>query len=101
MKVTEWQQTYYTGDSGIQSGATTVRGLMEDDPTDYTKKYTLTTTVTEIPAGKIQIQKLSVSTRTVPHLNYYMLCNKLLLGTVIRGLVLVISLLYCLCWWLQ
>ncbi|XP_048871074.1 junction plakoglobin-like [Brienomyrus brachyistius] len=50
MKVTEWQQTYYTADSGIQSGATTVRGLMDDDPTDYSKKFTLTTTVTETPA---------------------------------------------------
>ena len=51
VKVTEWQKTYYAGDSGIQSGATTVRS--DDDGTEYsTKKYTYTTTVTENPAGK-------------------------------------------------
>ncbi|KAK3533536.1 hypothetical protein QTP70_023322, partial [Hemibagrus guttatus] len=49
MKVTEWQKTYYTTDSGIQSGATTVR--TDDDGADYSKKYTYTTTtVTENPA---------------------------------------------------
>ncbi|KAG7492439.1 hypothetical protein MATL_G00014360 [Megalops atlanticus] len=48
VKVQEWQQTYYAGDSGIQSGATTVR---DDDGSDYsTKKYTVTTTVIENPA---------------------------------------------------
>uniref|UniRef100_A0AAR2JSH8 Junction plakoglobin n=1 Tax=Pygocentrus nattereri TaxID=42514 RepID=A0AAR2JSH8_PYGNA len=49
VKVTEWQKTYYAGDSGIQSGATTVRS--DDDGTEYsTKKYTFTTTVAENPA---------------------------------------------------
>ncbi|GAA6102447.1 junction plakoglobin a [Tachysurus ichikawai] len=48
MKVTEWQKTYYTADSGIQSGATTVR--TDDDGTQYNKKYTYTSTVTENPA---------------------------------------------------
>ncbi|XP_053491489.1 junction plakoglobin a isoform X1 [Ictalurus furcatus] len=48
VKVTEWQKTYYTTDSGIQSGATTVRG--DDDGTEYSKKYTYTSTVTEHPA---------------------------------------------------
>uniref|UniRef100_A0A8C7NTR1 Junction plakoglobin a n=1 Tax=Oncorhynchus mykiss TaxID=8022 RepID=A0A8C7NTR1_ONCMY len=45
VKVKEWQQTYYAGDSGIQSGATTVR--TDDDGTEYsTKQYsTVTTTV--------------------------------------------------------
>ena len=43
MKVAEWQQTYYSSDSGIQSGATTVR---TDDGADYgSKQYTITTTV--------------------------------------------------------
>ncbi|KAA8595177.1 hypothetical protein FQN60_012312, partial [Etheostoma spectabile] len=44
-KVAEWQQTMYSVDSGIQSGATTVR----DEDADYTtsKHYTTTTTVTE------------------------------------------------------
>ncbi|XP_029913252.1 junction plakoglobin a [Myripristis murdjan] len=42
VKVQEWQQTYYAQDSGIHSGATTVR---DDDGTDYTsKQYTVTTT---------------------------------------------------------
>ncbi|XP_070769103.1 junction plakoglobin-like [Enoplosus armatus] len=42
MKVADWQQTMYGIDSGIQSGATTVR----DDDGDYTssKHYTMTTT---------------------------------------------------------
>uniref|UniRef100_A0AAQ5XX22 Junction plakoglobin n=1 Tax=Amphiprion ocellaris TaxID=80972 RepID=A0AAQ5XX22_AMPOC len=42
VKVAEWQQTMYTHDSGIQSGATTIR----DDDGDYTtsKHYTITTT---------------------------------------------------------
>uniref|UniRef100_A0A4W5RYZ6 Junction plakoglobin a n=1 Tax=Hucho hucho TaxID=62062 RepID=A0A4W5RYZ6_9TELE len=51
VKVKEWQQTYYAGDSGIQSGATTVR--TDDDGTEYsTKQYsTVTTTVvSENPA---------------------------------------------------
>lgn len=49
LKVTEWQKSYYAGDSGIQSGATTVRS--DDDGTEYSsKKYTFTTTVTENPA---------------------------------------------------
>ncbi|XP_036406186.1 junction plakoglobin a [Megalops cyprinoides] len=49
VKVQEWQQTYYAADSGIQSGATTMR---DDDGSDYsTKKYTVTTTtVVENPA---------------------------------------------------
>eukprot|EP00064_Thunnus_orientalis_P017687 superscaffoldBa00003826_g17773 len=44
VKVAEWQQTMYSVDSGIQSGATTVR----DDDGEYTtsKQYTMTTTVT-------------------------------------------------------
>ncbi|XP_044202087.1 junction plakoglobin-like [Thunnus albacares] len=44
VKVAEWQQTMYSVDSGIQSGATTVR----DDDGEYTtsKQYTVTTTVT-------------------------------------------------------
>uniref|UniRef100_A0A4W6C4D0 Junction plakoglobin a n=1 Tax=Lates calcarifer TaxID=8187 RepID=A0A4W6C4D0_LATCA len=44
VKVAEWQQTMYGLDSGIQSGATTVR----DDDGEYTtsKHYTVTTTVT-------------------------------------------------------
>ncbi|KAF4083449.1 hypothetical protein AMELA_G00141180 [Ameiurus melas] len=48
VKVTEWQKSYYTTDSGIQSRATTVRG--DDDGTEYNKKYTYTSTVTEHPA---------------------------------------------------
>ncbi|XP_023277865.1 junction plakoglobin-like [Seriola lalandi dorsalis] len=44
VKVTEWQRTMYGVDSGIQSGATTVR----DDDGDFntSKHYTMTTTVT-------------------------------------------------------
>ncbi|KAK7930256.1 hypothetical protein WMY93_006651 [Mugilogobius chulae] len=44
VKVAEWQQTMYSTDSGIQSGATTVR---DDDISDYNSKhYTMTTTMT-------------------------------------------------------
>lgn len=51
VKVTEWQQSYYGTDSGIQSGATTVRS--DEEGTEYsTKKFTYTTTITENPAGK-------------------------------------------------
>lgn len=50
VKVTEWQKTYYTTDSGIQSGATTVRG--DDDGTEYSRKHTYTSTVIEHPAGE-------------------------------------------------
>ncbi|XP_068585144.1 junction plakoglobin a [Cebidichthys violaceus] len=43
VKVEKWQETMYSTDSGIQSGATTVR----DDDGDFTSKhYTRTTTVT-------------------------------------------------------
>lgn len=40
VKVAEWQQTYYSSDSGIQSGATTVRD--DESSTEYSgrKKYT-------------------------------------------------------------
>lgn len=52
MKVAEWQQTYYTSDSGIHSRATTVRD--DESSTDYSarKKYTGMTTAT-VPAAKI------------------------------------------------
>ncbi|KAJ3615373.1 hypothetical protein NHX12_018938 [Muraenolepis orangiensis] len=53
-KVEEWQQSYYGMDSGIQSGATTVR---EDDG-DYTtsKLYTTTTTTisTDYPGEELE-----------------------------------------------
>ncbi|XP_061829790.1 junction plakoglobin-like isoform X1 [Nerophis lumbriciformis] len=51
VKVAEWQQTYYASDSGIQSGATTVRD--DDSSTGYSgsKKYTsATTSTTTAPA---------------------------------------------------
>uniref|UniRef100_A0A673J715 Junction plakoglobin a n=1 Tax=Sinocyclocheilus rhinocerous TaxID=307959 RepID=A0A673J715_9TELE len=49
VKVTEWQQSYYGTDSGIQSGATTVRS--DKDGTEYsTKKFSYSTTFTENPA---------------------------------------------------
>ncbi|KAL2086802.1 hypothetical protein ACEWY4_017861 [Coilia grayii] len=47
VKVAEWQQTYYSSDSGIQSGATTVR--TDDDGGQFGKQYTITTTVTADP----------------------------------------------------
>lgn len=46
VKVAEWQQTMYGLDSGIQSGATTVR---DDDGEYTTKHYTMTTTMTTEP----------------------------------------------------
>lgn len=47
VKVAEWQQTLYGVDSGINSGATTVR----DDDSEYitSKHYTMTTSVREGP----------------------------------------------------
>ncbi|XP_041641342.1 junction plakoglobin a [Cheilinus undulatus] len=41
-KVTEWQEKRYTVDSGIQSGANTIR---DDDDITTSKQYTVTTTV--------------------------------------------------------
>lgn len=52
VKVAEWQQTYYASDSGIQSGATTVRD--DESSTEYSghKKYTgsATTSTASAPA---------------------------------------------------
>ncbi|XP_064820279.1 junction plakoglobin-like [Oncorhynchus masou masou] len=55
-KVKEWQQTYYSGDSGFQSGATTVR--TDDDGTEYsTKQYsTVTTTVVSENPAEVESQ---------------------------------------------
>ncbi|KAM3865289.1 junction plakoglobin a [Diretmus argenteus] len=54
VKVAEWQQTYYGTDSGIQSGATTVK----DDGTEYstTKHYVTTTTVTSEEPADLEAQ---------------------------------------------
>ncbi|XP_069566003.1 junction plakoglobin-like isoform X1 [Brachyistius frenatus] len=50
VKVAEWQQTYYASDSGIQSGATTVRD--DESSTEYSgsKKYTGITATSTTPA---------------------------------------------------
>lgn len=50
VKVAEWQQTYYASDSGIQSGATTVRD--DESSTEYSgrKKYTSSTTTSTTTA---------------------------------------------------
>lgn len=50
VKVKEWNQSYYGHDSGIQSGATTIR----DDDGDYktTTRYVTTTTVTKEQPGE-------------------------------------------------
>lgn len=53
MKVAEWQQTYYTSDSGIHSGATTVRDDVSNTDFSGRKKYTSSTMTTPVPAGKI------------------------------------------------
>lgn len=51
VKVTEWQQSYYGTDSGIQSGATTVRS--DQDGREYSNKnFTYSATFTENPAGE-------------------------------------------------
>lgn len=50
VKVAEWQQTYYASDSGIQSGATTVRD--DESSTEYSgrKKYSSSTTTSTATA---------------------------------------------------
>lgn len=54
VKVTEWQQSYYGTDSGIQSGATTVRS--DEGGREFsTKNFTYSTTFTENPAGEAHI----------------------------------------------
>lgn len=52
VKVKEWQKTYYTTDSGIQSGATSMR--TDNDGTEFSKKYSYSTSVAENPAGEKQ-----------------------------------------------
>ncbi|KAI3360267.1 hypothetical protein L3Q82_014580, partial [Scortum barcoo] len=51
VKVAEWQQTYYASDSGIQSGATTVRD--DESSTEYSgcKKYSGSTTTNTVTAS--------------------------------------------------
>lgn len=49
MKVGQWQNTMYSTDSGIQSGATTVR---DDDDYTTSKQYTVTTTTVTSEPGK-------------------------------------------------
>ena len=48
-RVEEWQSSYVL-DSGIQSGANTVR---DDDGAEYTKQYTVTTTTTTTNMGDL------------------------------------------------
>uniref|UniRef100_A0A3Q3M4S0 Junction plakoglobin a n=1 Tax=Mastacembelus armatus TaxID=205130 RepID=A0A3Q3M4S0_9TELE len=50
VKVAEWQQTMYGLDSGIQSGANTVR---DDDDFVTSKHYTMTTTVMREEPGRM------------------------------------------------
>ncbi|KAM7386257.1 hypothetical protein PAMA_009071 [Pampus argenteus] len=53
VKVAEWQQTYYASDSGIQSGATTVRDDESSTECSSSKKYAgrITTSITTAPAS--------------------------------------------------
>lgn len=63
VKVAEWQQTMYGLDSGIQSGATTVR---DDDGEFITSKhYTMSTTVTREEPGKTSFKGPSQPLSTV------------------------------------
>uniref|UniRef100_A0A8C1TKA0 Junction plakoglobin-like n=1 Tax=Cyprinus carpio TaxID=7962 RepID=A0A8C1TKA0_CYPCA len=56
VKVTEWQQSYYGTDSGIQSGATTVRS--DEGGREFsTKNFTYSTTFTENPAGEYNMTR--------------------------------------------
>lgn len=50
-RVKEWQQTTYGLDSGIQSGATTIR---DDDGEYTTTRYVKTTTVTREEPGEMK-----------------------------------------------
>lgn len=69
MKVAEWQQTYYASDSGIQSGATTVRDDEESECSG--KKYTVSgTTGVENTSGRTLVSAsvslfFSISSRTL------------------------------------
>ncbi|KAK7938840.1 hypothetical protein WMY93_002166 [Mugilogobius chulae] len=56
-KVTEWQQTYYTSDSGIQSGATTT---VQDDETSSQPQPTSTCS-SDAPGGKGEAARTSDS----------------------------------------
>uniref|UniRef100_A0A8C8ISG0 Junction plakoglobin n=1 Tax=Oncorhynchus tshawytscha TaxID=74940 RepID=A0A8C8ISG0_ONCTS len=60
-KVKEWQQTYYAGDSGIQSGATTVR--TDDDGTEYSTKQYSTVTTTVISENPAEVESQYALTR--------------------------------------
>lgn len=67
MKVAEWQQTYYASDSGIQSGATTVRD--DESGTEYSssRKYTAGTNNPAAGGGDAAAGRLeSSSTSEMP-----------------------------------
>ncbi|KAL0166945.1 hypothetical protein M9458_038789, partial [Cirrhinus mrigala] len=44
VKVEEWQHTFYASDSGIQSGATTIR---DEDESECSKKYSVSASAGE------------------------------------------------------
>lgn len=49
VKVAEWQQTYYSSDSGIQSGATTVRD--DESSTEYSGRKKFSGSATNSSTG--------------------------------------------------
>ncbi|XP_010887501.1 junction plakoglobin a isoform X2 [Esox lucius] len=61
-KVNEWKQTYYGGDSGFQSGATTVR--TDDDGTEYSSKQYTTVTTTVISDSPADVESQYALTRS-------------------------------------
>ncbi|KAK6300431.1 hypothetical protein J4Q44_G00285290 [Coregonus suidteri] len=61
VKVNEWQQTYYAGDSGIQSGATTVR--TDNDGTEYSTKHYSTVTTTVVSENPAEVESQYALTR--------------------------------------
>lgn len=50
VKVEEWQQTFYASDSGIQSGATTIR---DEEESESFKKYSVSAGAVENATGNV------------------------------------------------
>lgn len=57
VKVEEWQQTFYASDSGIQSGATTIR---DEEESEFSKKYSVSASAAESATGNVFALKVSL-----------------------------------------
>ena len=69
MKVAEWQQTYYASDSGIQSGATTLRDDEDSECGGGGRKYTIANANANMAAESSSGRLLPFSSYTLVQIN--------------------------------